>query len=474
VGAHAGDIRINIPKRSKPTPVQKLNQDGVKAVQKHDYEKAKRLFYKAYLLDPNDPFTLNNLGYIAELEGEIERAQRYYSLASELPSTAEVAVASSDSLKGRPVTEVAGNAADTQMQINRINVQAMGLLLKDRAPEADVALQKALKLDPRNPFTLNNLGWAKEKEGELELALRFYSQAAEIRSNEPVAVTVNKNWRGKSISEIANENAKNVRKSIDRSESTEDKVARLNLRGVSAINRNERRLAREYFEHAYKLDPGNAFTMNNMGYLAELDGDRETANFFYSKAGEARRADAKVAVATRRDVEGMKVGNVAASNNQAVDQAMEASIAERRREGGPVLLKRRDNSVVVDPDRPPEPPKSEAEPPATQQVPVYTQPDANGPVQEVIPPAENQPGNVSPGAATPDVMQPLPDNQQPPNTGGTANPPQNPQNPPQQQQPQAEPQMEVIPPLPDNQQPPAAGSTQQQQQPEQPPQNPKR
>ena len=84
-GAHAADLRIKIPKRSKPTPVQKLNQDGVKAVQKHDYEKAKRLFYKAYLVDPNDPFTLNNLGYIAELEGEIERAQRYYALAAEQP-----------------------------------------------------------------------------------------------------------------------------------------------------------------------------------------------------------------------------------------------------------------------------------------------------------------------------------------------------------------------------------------------------
>ncbi len=514
VGAHAGDIRITLPKRSKPTPVQKLNQDGVKAVQKHDYEKAKRLFYKAYLLDPNDPFTLNNLGYIAELEGEIERAQRYYSLAADVPSNAEVARATSNDLEGKPVNEVAGNTADKQMQVNRINVYAMGLLLKDRAPEADVALQKALKLDSNNPFTLNNMGWAKEKEGELELALKLYSQAAETRSNEPVVVTVNKGWRGKSISEVANENAKNVRKSMDRSETTEAKVARLNLRGVSAINRNERRLAREYFEQAYKLDPNNAFTMNNMGYVAELDGDRETANFFYGKAEAARSADAKVAVATRRDVEGMKLGNVAASNNQAVDQAMETSIAERRREGGPVVLKRRDNTPVVDPDRPPEPPKNEQPTqPSTERMPVYSQPDANSPIQEVIPPAENQPaGTQPPGAASPagdlmqplpdnqqppnatggsstqqppndssptqGVMQPLPDNQQPPNAGGTANPPQQQnQQPPQQQpqtqqQPQAQPQTDVIPPLPDNQQPPNTNGTQQNPNPGQ--QNPKK
>jgi len=60
-------LRISMPKRSKPTPVQALNRDGVKAVEKRDYAKAKKLFYKAYLLDPDDPFTLNNLGYIAEL-----------------------------------------------------------------------------------------------------------------------------------------------------------------------------------------------------------------------------------------------------------------------------------------------------------------------------------------------------------------------------------------------------------------------
>ena len=46
--ASAKDVRISIPKRSKPTPVQKLNQEGVKEVQKHQYKKAKATFYKAY------------------------------------------------------------------------------------------------------------------------------------------------------------------------------------------------------------------------------------------------------------------------------------------------------------------------------------------------------------------------------------------------------------------------------------------
>src|SRR5438309_11512071 len=88
-------IRLNIPKRRQPTPVQTFDRDGVKAIEKHDYSKAKKLFYKAYLLDPNDPFTLNNLGYVAELEGDVDRAQRFYELAQEQNSQATVDRASS-------------------------------------------------------------------------------------------------------------------------------------------------------------------------------------------------------------------------------------------------------------------------------------------------------------------------------------------------------------------------------------------
>src|ERR1700735_3236668 len=77
------DLKITLPRRSQLTPVQRLNRDGVDAVRKQQYDKAEALFYKAYLYDPSDPFTLNNLGYIAELQGELDRAQQFYKLASE-------------------------------------------------------------------------------------------------------------------------------------------------------------------------------------------------------------------------------------------------------------------------------------------------------------------------------------------------------------------------------------------------------
>ncbi|HEY3927853.1 MAG TPA: hypothetical protein VGL89_05740 [Candidatus Koribacter sp.] len=352
--AQAKDITVKIPKRSKPTPVQKLNQAGVKAVEKHDYKKAKKLFYEAYLLDPDDPFTLNNLGYVAELDGEIDRAQRYYALAAEQHSEAIVKYATTDAAKNKAVDVVAGNAADDQMKVNRLNVYAIGMLEKDRAPEADVALQKAAALDPKNPFTLNNLGYAKEKEGELQQAYKYYTEAAATNSHEPIIVSVHPNWRGKPIGEIASANARNVEKEMNRPEDVDAQVARLNLRGVSALNRNERATARDLFTQAYKLQPNNAFTLNNMGYVAEMDGDRETADFFYQRAQEAYRSNAKVVEATRKQAEGKRVAEVASGSDTDVTSAQEATVEARRRQAGGanVELKRRDGTPV--PNNPPE------------------------------------------------------------------------------------------------------------------------
>src|SRR5882724_9607362 len=86
----ARDLRITIPKRSEMTPVQRLNREGVEAIQKRNYEKAESLFLKAYLYDPADPFTLNNLGYIAELQGQLERALNFYQSAAKQGSGASI------------------------------------------------------------------------------------------------------------------------------------------------------------------------------------------------------------------------------------------------------------------------------------------------------------------------------------------------------------------------------------------------
>src|ERR1700743_1063516 len=308
--AGAQEVRIPLPKKSKYTPVQALNRDGVAALKKHDINKAKRLFYKAYLIDPNDPFTLNNLGYVAELEGSLDRAQRYYDMAQANTSEAVIDKSTAEEMQGKTVATVAGHTAEGPMKINGLNSEALDLLNRDRAPEADVVLQQALKLEPGNPFTLNNMGFAKEKEGELESAIQYYDRSAATGSREPIVIAFNKSWRGKPISEVAAANAQSSRKELSKSQDLKDRVARLNVRGVSAMNRNDRKTAKEAFEADFKLYPNNSFAINNMGYLAELSGDKETAQSYYEQAQRAERARQKVMVSTRPELDGQTAAAV--------------------------------------------------------------------------------------------------------------------------------------------------------------------
>lgn len=360
LGAHtvAADdlkLRIPLPKKSKYTPVQRLNREGVDALKKHNVNHAKRLFYRAYLLDPSDPFTLNNLGYISELEGDMDRAQRFYDQAQTNTSAAIVDKSTISDVEGKTVAMVAGHTAESPMKVNGMNSEAISLLKQDRAPEADLILQQALKLDPNNAFTLNNMGFAKEKEGELELAIKYYKQSASTGSHDAVIIAINRDWRGKSISEIAARNAEKTSQELQRAEDTQAKLERLNLRAVSAMNRNDRKTAREYFQQAYKLDPNNAFALNNMGYLAEMDGDRETAQDFYERARQAERAGARVAVSTRPEVEGRPLEQVAEQSDSLVETRMQADAAAKRRTATPPALHTRDNRIIVDKPAPAQP-----------------------------------------------------------------------------------------------------------------------
>ena len=355
------DLKITVPQRSQLTPVQKLNREGVEAIRKHNYEKAESLFYKAYLFDPDDPFTLNNLGYISELQGEVERAQRFYALAGQQRTEAVIDEASSKRVEGRPVNEALA-VADVPLELNHTNVEAVRLLSQGRGPEADVLLAGALKTDPNNIFTLNNLGVAKEMEGESQEALEYYDRAAASGSDATAVVTLDRTWRGRPMRELAAASAKHLRDRLQSQNTVEARVAEFNLRGVSAINRNDLRTADEDFRKAFALDPNNPFAVNNIGYVAEIEGDRETAQFFYQNARRAYGADAKVALATRRSAEGLKLSQVAEDSGSKVETKVAEQHAARRRQRQPILLRRRDNTVVDEPG-PPSAPSAQPNPP---------------------------------------------------------------------------------------------------------------
>jgi Flp pilus assembly protein TadD len=355
--AQAKDLKINIPKRSKLTPVQRLNREGVEAVRKHNYKKAEKLFYKAYLFDPDDAFTLNNLGYISEMQGELDRAERFYALAGEQSSEAVIDRASAKRVEGRPMSEALA-LTDSPLQINHANVEAVRLLSQGRAPEADLLLQQTLKKDPQNVFTLNNMGVAKEMEGEAQEALKYYDEAGGTQSDATAVVTIDRGWRGKPIYEMARQNAKALRNRLSNLNDINEQVAELNLRGVSAVNRNDLRTADADFRKAYSLNPNDAFTLNNIGYTAEMAGDRETAQFFYDHAREAGGASATVGVATRRTEEGKKLFAVAADSDTKVGSKVAQERDALRRQHAPVVLRRRDNSIVNESEQPAAPANS--------------------------------------------------------------------------------------------------------------------
>jgi len=337
--AWAGDVlKITIPKHSELTPVQRLNREGVEAVKRQQFEKAATLFYKAYLYDPADPFTLNNLGYISELQGELDRARKFYALASEQSSNANIDRSNAKQLEGKPMDYAFKSLRDVPMRVNRMNVDAMDLLSQDRGIEAVSLLQKALSLDSRNPFTLNNLGVADETIGDYQNALKSYSASAQSHSTEPVVVTLDRSWRGKQVSAVAAASARRLEERMRKMDSAEVNAVMFTLRGISATNRNDASAAKQDFLHAYSLDPGSAFSLNNRGYVAEMDGDMETAEFFYGKARQAPDANARVGLATEQSAEGKKLSAVASESHHQVDGELDRYSQDRRRQTGPIEL----------------------------------------------------------------------------------------------------------------------------------------
>lgn len=335
----AGDrIRITLPRRTQLTPVQRLNREGVQAINKHDYEAAGALFYKAYLYDPTDPFTLNNLGYVAELQGELDRARNFYDLALKQSSTAGIDRSSEKGLEGKPMRAALDGIDDLPMRVNRMNLDAIRLLREGRGFEATDLLKAALALDRANPFTLNNLGVAHESIGDYDNALSFYSQAARTNSSEPASVTLEPQWRGHPLSKMAEQSARRLQRRLRDMGPEEAQSVMFSVRGVAAANQNDWAAARENFLRAYSLNPRSAFSLNNRGYVAEKDGDLETAQFFYEKARRAEDARARVGLATQSFAEGQDLLTVAGESNQKVDDALEQYSRQRRRETGPVEL----------------------------------------------------------------------------------------------------------------------------------------
>ncbi|MGD0096579.1 MAG: tetratricopeptide repeat protein [Terracidiphilus sp.] len=362
LGFHAAwardTITITIPRHSSLTLVQRLNRKGVEAAQKHDYASAASMFYKAYLFDPSDPFTLNNLGYISELEGQLDRASKFYKLASEQGSNANIDVSNVKRLQGQPMQTAFSGLRDAPMRVNRINLDAVKLLGENRGFEAIGLLQQALSLDPKDPFTLNNLGAANEAIGDLGSAMKYYTEASYSQSHDLVAVAQDRSWRGKTVAEMAAANAMRLERRLQGGVPRDAQATLLCERGVFAANENDWATAKSDFMKAYALDPTNAFSLNNRGYVAERDGDLESAQFFYQKARQAYGANFPVGLATSLSAKGEELSRVAAQSGIHVDSALGVYSRERRGKSGAIELTPRGAAGAGAPASSPQPPSA--------------------------------------------------------------------------------------------------------------------
>jgi hypothetical protein len=151
----------------------------------------------------------------------------------------------------------------------------------------------------------------------------------------------------------------------------------LNLEGVSALNHNEPQEAEDFFRQAYRLDPQNAFSMNNMGFLSEVYGDEETAADFYSHARHGDQAGTAVSVASRHAMVGEAVGEVAATNTQAAEATLQVAAEAKRHNRPPIVLRRRDKTPVTGP--------SSEKSPQNETPSVPRPPIDNAPVENTVP-----------------------------------------------------------------------------------------
>lgn len=363
-------LTITIPRHSQLTYVQRLNREGVAAVQKHNFAKAADLFYRAYMYDPGDPFTLNNLGYISELQGQLEQANKFYKLAAEQSSTANIDLSSAKHLEGKPMNTAFEDLKEIPMRVNRLNVDAMRLLSENRGNEAAAVLQQARALDPQNPYTLNNLGVAEESMGDYASALKHYAAAAATRSDDSIDLSESPLWRGKPVSEMAEANETRLQVRMNGADSATAAADMLNLRGVSAANQSDWATARQDFLKAYSLSPTDPFSLNNRAYVAEKDGDLESAQFFYEKALKAANANVRVGRATSSTAVGKPLFQVATESNTKVDGAVEVYSRERQMKQSPIELTPRDNAM-------PEQKRPLNTPPATPSLTTPSQPPSS-------------------------------------------------------------------------------------------------
>jgi Flp pilus assembly protein TadD len=85
----------------------KKQSDGIDALVQGDVEKFKAEIRSAYQMDPDDPYVMNNMGVVYEIEGNREKAREMYKKAAQNAGNLVVNKSSRQGDKDRLLRDVA-------------------------------------------------------------------------------------------------------------------------------------------------------------------------------------------------------------------------------------------------------------------------------------------------------------------------------------------------------------------------------
>jgi general secretion pathway protein D len=83
-------------------------------------------------------------------------------------------------------------------------------MVEQNYEKAEAFFDLALSVNPENPYALLNLGVVYHNTGRFEQAKKLYRKVIELKSTIAAEHTTNKNFKGKTLSEIAETNLRSI------------------------------------------------------------------------------------------------------------------------------------------------------------------------------------------------------------------------------------------------------------------------
>lgn len=87
-------------------------------------------------------------------------------------------------------------------------------MIKQEYEEAEAFFELALSINPENPYAILNLGVIYHNTGRFEQAKEMYQKVIDLKPKNMATHTTDKNYKGKTLSEIAEQNLRSLKKEI--------------------------------------------------------------------------------------------------------------------------------------------------------------------------------------------------------------------------------------------------------------------